>query len=922
MPLISWTEVRDRAIRFSREWSGETSERAEKQTFWNEFFEVFGLRRRNIAVFEQRVTNIRGKYGSIDIDVFAPGSFLVEHKSAGKSLDLAASQAFAYTEDLRRAGDLDACPRFIILSDFSKFELYDLEPDDGTTGRRLSISLADLHKHVREFAFIRGEQPLRLDPEDPANINATRHLAGLRDALAVQGYEGHALERYLVRILFCLFAEDTGIFEPGQFTSYINTRTRPDGSDLGHHLAQLFEVLDQEKRLHNLDEELAGFPHVNGGLFAERLPLACFDRKLREELLNCCEFYWAKISPAVFGSLFQEILEDAERRQIGAHYTSERDILKVLHGLFLDEWQERLDAALSDRSTRRGERIRDFLAKLRRLRIFDPACGCGNFLIIAYRELRRLETRALMALHAGRTLQLDVRTLAQVDVDQFYGLELREWPIRIAEVGLWLVDHQCNLELAEALGQSFRRLPLSTSPTLRATNALREDWRAFLPPSEDVLLVGNPPFVGKHYQSSDQRADIATVLTESHNKGDLDYVTCWFIKAGRYLQGTRARCAFVSTNSITQGEQVPIIWRILFDELKLKIHFAHRTFKWTSEARGRAHVHVVIIGFAAFDCEHKRLFDYPTDNTDPVCIEDIANIGPYLVPGPDQYVVKARSPLVDGIPEMRCGNKPSDGGNLLFTDDEYEEFLSQEPASKPLLRRFTGSDEFINGDMRWCLWLRDTDPATIRKLPRVRARVEAVRRFRLASTAKPTRAAADRASEFFYISQPASRYIAVPEVSSERRRFIPIGYLPPKIIASNKIYVVANSSLFMFGVLLSTMHMAWVRTICGRLKSDFQYSGSMVYNTFPWLDDVAPKLREAVETAAQGVLDVRKEFPKATLADLYDPLHMPSSLARAHNVLDRAVERCYRKKKFTSDLDRFEFLFARYQAMVASKSED
>jgi hypothetical protein len=753
-------------------------------------------------------------------------------------------------------------------------------------------------------------------------MTATRHLAGLRDALEAEGYAGHALERTLVRLLFCLFAEDTGIFEPGQFTAYIKTRTRADGSDLGLQLARLFEVLDQDPRLLDLDEQLAAFPYVHGGLFAERLPFAAFDRTLRDALLDCCDISWARISPAVFGSVFQEILQAADRRQVGAHYTSERDIIKVLRGLFLDEWQARLDAALADRSTRRGERLREYLTGLRRLRIFDPACGCGNFLILAYRELRRLETRALVALHAGRTLQLDVRTLARVDVDQFYGLELNEWPIRIAEVGLWLVDHQCNLELAEALGQSFRRLPLSASPTLRVANALREDWRAFLPPSDDVLIVGNPPFVGKHYQSADQRADIAIVLAGSHNKGDLDYVVCWFVAAGRYMQGSGARCAFVSTNSVTQGEQVPIVWGILFGELGLKIHFAHRTFKWTSEARGKAHVHVVIVGFAAFDRDHKRLFDYPADSADPICIEGVANISPYLVAGPDRYVVKARSPLVADIPVMRCGNKPSDGGHLLMTGDEREDLLRHEPEARPLLRRFTGSEEFLNGDMRWCLWLHGADPAALRKLPHVRARVDRVRRFRLASTAKPTRAAAQRAGEFFYISQPASRYIAVPEVSSERRRFIPIGHLPPRIIASNKIYVIASPSLFLFGVLMSTMHMAWVRTICGRLKSDFQYSGSMVYNTFPWPTDAPTKARRAVEAAAQAVLDVRSAHPKATLADLYDPLHMPPPLARAHHVLDRAVDRCYRKAPFASDLTRFEFLFARYQTLVAGEPAD
>ena len=930
MPIISWNEVRDRALQFAREWASATSESAEKQTFWNEFFEVFGLRRRHMASFEERVRNIRGQYGFID--VFVPGMFLVEHKSAGKSLDSAASQAFAYTRDLIREGRHNESPRYILVSDFENFALYDLEPEDDVAERpcldverrfsRLDFRLFDLHKHVRDLAFIRGEQPLRLDPEDPANLKATQLLADLHDALEEAGYTGHALERYLVRVLFCLFAEDTGIFEPGQFTSYIKTRTREDGSDLGQHLGQLFEVLDsvEDRRMRDLDEDLAAFPYVNGGLFAERLPFVSFRRQPRKALLECCDFQWARISPAIFGSLFQGVMVARERRQIGAHYTSERDILKVLRGLFLDDLQTRLDTVLADRSTRRGERLREFLNELRRMRVFDPACGSGNFLILAYRELRRLETCVLVAIHGGKTLELNVRALAQVDVDQFYGIEILEWPVRIAEVGLWLTDHQCNLELAKALGQSFRRLPLKATPTLHVDNALRSDWRAILPPTADVVVLGNPPFVGKHYQSVVQRADMAAVFGAFGNAGDLDYVSCWFVKAAQYARDTRARCAFVSTNSLCQGEQVPVLWGLLFNDFSLKIHFAHRTFRWTSEARGKAHVHVVIIGFGSFDVDKKQIFEYAGDDERPACTA-VANISPYLTAGPDRYVTKARSPLCDDVPEMRCGNKPSDGGNLIFTDAERSKFLRVEPAARPFFRRFTGSEEFINGEMRWCLWLKDADPRALRSCPQVLAAVEQVRKFRLESTAAPTRAAAGRPAEFFYISQPDTEYIAIPEVSSERRRYIPIGYLPPSTIASNKIYVIAAPSLFVFGMLSSAMHMAWVRVICGRLKSDYQYSGSMVYNTFPWPAGGEARAHSAVETAAQAVLDARAAFPTSTLADLYDPRTMPPALAKAHAALDRAVDRCYKREKFVSDQARFEHLFRMYgEAAEAAKA--
>jgi hypothetical protein len=527
MPQLSWNETRDRSIAFAREWKDASHEEREKHLFWIGFFECFGVPLKSVAVFERAVENLKGNYGFLDL--FWPGVLLVEHKSRGASLGKAGSQAFAYLSDLAREGQHDQIPRYVILCDFARFVLYDLAPDEqkglpllesGKAYRVTEFALQDLHRHIREFAFMRGEKPVRLDPEDPANLKATQLLADLHDTLESSGYAGsasgsggHALERMLVRLLFCLFAEDTGIFDaPGCFTALVE-RTREDGSDLGLHLAQLFQILNtpDADRQRTLDEDLARFPYVNGGLFAETLPIATFTRSHRAALQRCCSFYWARISPAVFGSLFQGIMEKRERRQLGAHYTTERDILKLLRALFLDDLRADLDSALADRSTRRTERLRDFQKKLRRLRIFDPACGCGNFLILAYRELRRLENAAVTALHtvAGKVQQqLDVRALVLVDVDQFHGLELGEWPVRIAEVGLWLADHQCNVELAEALGQTFRRLPLRASPTIKVCNALREDWRAFLPPGDDTLIVGNPPFVGKKEQNAEQKADM------------------------------------------------------------------------------------------------------------------------------------------------------------------------------------------------------------------------------------------------------------------------------------------------------------------------------------------------------------------------------------------------------------------------------
>ncbi|MFN8560029.1 MAG: DNA methyltransferase [Dehalococcoidia bacterium] len=928
---ISWNEVRDRAQLFSREWADATDEQRDKQTFWNEFFEVFGVPRKSVATFEKAVATARGSHGFIDL--FWRGVLLVEHKSAGQNLSKAESQAFDYIAELTREGLHDEVPRFVIVSDFKRFVLYDLEADDGKRpvagdgGGRLGameFPLADLPKVVRQFAFIKGEKPVRLNPEDPANLRATQLLANLHDALAQSGFTGHALERLLVRILFCLFAEDTGIFDaPSAFTALIE-RTREDGSDLGLWLAQLFQVLDtpENRRQTLLDEDLAAFPYVNGALFAEQLPLVSFSRPHREALLACTRFHWARISPAVFGSLFQGVLDARERRQGGAHYTSERDIMKVIRGLFLDQLRAELDSALADRSTRRVERLREFQKKLRRLRFFDPACGCGNFLILAYRELRRLEQEALVAIHTvgGHIARvLDVREESMVDVDQFFGLEIAEWPVRIAEVGLWLADHQANVELGAALGQSFRRLPLKASPTLQVANALRTDWHGFLTPGDDVFILGNPPFVGHHYQDAEQKADQQLVLADIPARGVLDYVANWYVKAADYVEGTSARCALVSTNSITQGEQAGILWNYLFQRYGLKIQFAHRTFNWVSEARGKAHVHVVIVGFGCTDRADKRIFDYDTAGA-TVSVTSAHNISPYLMEGPDRAIEVRSTPLGD-VPKMMWGNKPTDGGHLILSPAERLELLESSPESASLVRRYMGGGDLLNGRERYCLWLVGADPAQLRRHREVMRRVDAVRAFRLRSDAATTRAYAEQPTLFRQIAQPATAYLAVPEVSSANRRYVPMAFLGPEVICSNTVQFVPDATPYQFGILTSAMHMAWVRTVSGRLKSDYRYSNTLVYNTFPW-PNPSKDDRLAVHSAAQGVLDARAIFSDATLADLYDPLTMPAPLVKAHAALDRAVERTYRPKAFLNDQERTQHLFDLYDQVTTPLLHD
>ncbi len=768
--------------------------------------------------------------------------------------------------------------------------------------------------------------------QDPINIEAVEILGQLHDALEAGGYTGHDLERFLVRILFCLFAEDTGLFERDGLRLYIENRTAPDGSDLGLHLARLFEVLDTpaENRQKNLDETLAAFPYVNGDLFAEKLGFADFNRDMRNAIVACTRFDWSRISPAIFGSLFQAVMEPKERRQIGGHYTSERDILKVIRSLFLDALRAEFDSIKADRSSRRRARLEEFHAKLCRLHSLDPACGCGNFLVITYRELRQLELEVLKEIFGEQTEMTlaEINRLSQVDVDQFYGIEIDEWPSRIAEVALWLMDHQMNLKVSEAFGQLYQRLPLRKSPHIHCQNALRVDWKEILSPAQCSYVLGNPPFVGAKFQSDAQRADMIAIAGEVENHGLLDYVTGWYFQAANYIQGTPVVVGFVSTNSISQGEQVGTLWNHLFQHSRLKIHFAHRTFPWESEARGKAHVHVVIIGFGAFDAATKRIYDYETETA---TVTTARNISPYLVEGSDLAITNRQKPICD-VPEMGIGNKPIDDGNYLFTPEEKAEFLKIEPAAKQFFRRWIGSEEFINGIERWCLWLGDCPPGELRQMPYALARVEAVRKYRLASTSAPTRRIAATPTRFHVESFPKRNYLVVPEVSSERRPYIPIGFLKPEIISSNLVKIVPDATLFHFGVLSSAMHMAWVRQVCGRLESRYRYSNKLVYNNFPWPQKFTDARREAVENRASHVMELRREcgdgrhgfLPSrksggapATLADLYDPLAMPPALVKAHAELDRAVDLCYRREPFETERQRVEYLFALYEKLTA-----
>lgn len=912
MPL-SWNEIKARAIAFAKEWEDEDSEDAEAKSFWDAFFNVFGVHRRRIASFEVPIKREDGSGGFIDL--LWKGILLVEHKSRGKDLDRAYGQARDYFPGLK---DRDL-PRYVLVSDFQHFRLHDLE-----TGEKHNFALRELHRHIRLFGFIAGYQSRAFKDQDPVNIKAAERMGKLHDALQEDGYTGHKLEVLLVRILFCLFAEDTGIFEPRRrFQDYVEQRTSEDGSDLGGHLATLFDVLDtpSSERQKGLDAQLAGFPYVNGKLFNERLAPAAFTSTMRERLLDACGLYWGEISPAIFGALFQSIMDAKARRNLGAHYTSEKNILKLIGPLFLDGLRAEFEKVRNSRP-----KLHEFHEKIAGLKFLDPACGCGNFLVIAYRELRLLELEVIDALYqkdqeAGQVV--DPRLLIKCNVHQFYGIEIEEFPAQIAQLALWLVDHQVNLRVSELFGNPFERLPLTASATIVHQNALQIDWNDVVPADELHYILGNPPFVGSKLMSPEQRADLLEVAGKLKGAGTLDFVAAWYLKAAAYIRQRPAiRCAFVSTNSITQGEQVGVLWGGMLDQ-GIHIHFAHRTFLWNNEARGVAAVHCVIIGFGLETISPRRLFDYASLRAEPHEIIT-GNINPYLVDAPN-IVLPNRSKPICHVPEIGIGNKPIDGGYFLFTDEEKASFLETEPQAAPYFRKWLGADEFINGWQRWCLWLGDTSPAELRQLPKSREVVRFVREFRLgeraAKRASPEKEIkvgssalqlADTPTRFHVERISSGPQLVIPSVSSERRRFIPIGFEPADVLCSNLVLIGLNVKLFHFGVLNSTMHMAWVRGVSGRLKSDYRYSVGIVYNNFPWPQAPSDQQREAIETAAQLVLDARTQFPDSTLADLYDPTLMPPTLVKAHQALDRAVDAAYGKRKFSTDAERVAFLFERY----------
>ena len=899
MPVtLSPNEIRARAAKFAELYKNAEREEAEAQSFQTDFLNVLGIDRRRVAIFEKKVKCMDGGNGYIDL--FWPGHILIEMKSRGKDRAAAYEQARRYALSLK-PGEM---PRLILICDFQTWDVYDLENGAALT----SFTLAHLPEYIHLFHYLAGYERRQYVEEDPVNIKAAELMGELHDRLKAIGYTGHVLEVYLVRLLFCLFADDTGIFERDHFLNYLRDCTAEDGRDLAPLLAELFQVLNtpEERRFCTRNGILLALPYVNGGLFAEYLPMPAFDAEMRQILLDCCTLDWGKISPAIFGSMFQSVMKPEERRSLGAHYTSERNILKLINPLFMDALREEFARICADRSTRRQKNLEEFHNKLAGLNFLDPACGCGNFLVIAYRELRQLELEVIRQLESSGQMFLDISELCKVSVDQFYGIEIEEFPAQIAQVAMWLMDHQMNIEVGSHFGRYFARIPLKASATIVCANALRIDWESVVPKEKLSYIIGNPPFVGYSNQTSEQKADLLELFHGEKRAGKLDFVAGWYRRAFSLVKHTDIRGAFVSTNSICQGEQASSLWQPLMNE-GLTINFAYRTFKWMNEAKGQAAVHCVIVGFSYGDSGGEKYL-YNESGVAHV----VSHINSYLTASQDVFIPVRSKPLCD-VPEMTTGNRPADGGYLIIEESDYADFIEAEPGAMPYIKQLLGSMEFINNKKRWCLWLVGVSPAVLKKMPKVLERVERCRQDRINAPDAGRRKLAEKPTLFRETKNPDS-FVVIPEVSSERREYIPMGFLGNETICTNLLQIIPDATLYHFGVLTSTMHMAWTRTVCGRLKSDYRYSNKLVYNNFPW-PEATEAQQEKISVLAQGVLDARALYPECSLADLYDPLTMPPELVTAHRKLDAAVEKAY-GRSFADDAERVAFLFEKYRELT------
>lgn len=910
---LSLNEIRSRCAEFVVQWRESAGdERQDGQSFVRDLLSAFGITETRAALYERRANrSSTGRQGYID--ALVPGLLIVEMKSMGKSLGIAEQQALDYMNDLSDAEQ----PRFVLTSDFARFRLLDMHAPVGRDV--VEFALEELPRHAESLAFLAGYQTRSFGSEqqETASIKAARIMADLFEALEGSGYNDHESSVFLVRTLFALYADDSGMWERDSFTDFVENRTSEDGSDLGAQLTLLFQVMNQRVRASTLDELLQRFPYVNGGVFEEPLSIPSFNRVMRRKLLDACAFNWSAISPAIFGSLFQAVKSAEARRELGEHYTTETNILKTLGPLFLDELRERFEDARQS-----IQELKNLRMQLGEIRYLDPACGSGNFIIVAYRELRALELDILLQLQElgdtslVPTLYFERDDLA-VRLEHMAGIEIEEWPARIAQTALRLVDHQANMSMQLALGKAPVSLPLDNLSVIHVANALRTDWSEVIAPSGRVIVAGNPPFLGDNTRGTDQNADLRLVWGKDTVLSRMDYVTGWHAKAlelyGR--KGYTGEWAFVTTSSITQGDQVPRLFGRIFDA-QWRIKFAHRSFAWSSEAPGAAAVHCVIVGFTRDPKVKPRLFSYATVKSEPVEEPVETGINAYLLDAANVLVEKRSTVLSRVLNETLYGSKPTDGGNLIVEPEDYA-IVVADPIAAKYLHRFVGAHELLHNEMRWCLWLDGMDPADVGRSRILKERIEAVRDFRAASKAETTRDYPHH-HLFRQLAKQDTEYVCVPRHVSETRKYFTVALFDASVIAGDANFTIRDPDGFQFAAISSSMFITWQKAIGGRIKSDLRFASTLTWYTFPF-PAVDAGLRARIIEAGEGVLAARALHPERSLADHYNPLAMDPALLRAHDALDRVVDKAFgATRALRSNEERQAILFERYQELTAA----
>lgn len=910
---LSLNEIRTRAAQFVIDWRDSPGdERQDAQSFVRDLLSVYGIADTRAALYEKRAQRT-STGGQGYIDALVPGQLLIEMKSAGRQLGLAEIQALDYMDDLP---DVEQ-PRYVLTSDFKRFRLLDVTAPKGEDVTEWSLE--ELPRYAGSLAFLAGYQTRSFGSKEQerASVKAAQLMAELYEALEGSGLDDHDAGVFLVRTLFSLYADDSGVWPRDLFLEFIETRTSADGSDLGAQLVGLYQVMNQPqaRRSAQLDEMLAQFPYVNGGIFAGSIDIPYFAKQVRELLLRCCAFDWREISPAIFGSLFQAVKSPEARRSLGEHYTTETNILKTLAPLFLDELHGKFEAARHDAAG-----LKKLRAELAEIRVLDPACGSGNFLIVAYRELRQLELDILIRLQElGDTSAIPAlyfeRDHLAVKLTNIAGLEIEEWPVQIARTALRLVDHQANMAMEARIGKAPDTLPLDSVMVVHQGNALRTDWSEILPPQPGVMVVGNPPFIGQYTKTTDQTEDLKQVWGKQYD-GYLDYVTGWFKKAADYLAETPgSRFAFVSTNSIAQGQPAPSLFKPLF-EAGWRIRFAHQTFAWTSEASGAAAVHCVITGFDRGTLPEPVLFRYSTPKSEPIPTQ-ARSINAYLIDGVNLYVEKRMKPLSPMLAEITRGSQATDGGHLLVSKEQYP-YVSIDPIAKPYLRPYIGARELLHGEPRWCLWLEDFDPADLNRSPVLRERVSACLTFRESGATTGDAYKLRNTPHLFRpnLKRPKGSFVGIPRHVSETRLFFPVMRFHSNTIAGDANFTVEDVDGFQFAVMSSSMFITWQKAVGGRLKSDLRFSSTLVWNNLP-LPPIDDSLHQQIIDAGQRVLDARALHPERSLADHYNPLAMAPELLKAHAALDRVVDKAFgASSPLRSNEERLQMLFERYAELT------